>query len=259
MSRLTHFARDLQGRIERLFEMPLGPDATPLEISQAVLDEVERKLQPIGGGRKTLPYNRLLVRVKQTNGARAPLEAVFAGLADRLRVRLRELGCDVPPALDVKVQLLKKAPAEWPADQLFALEYHASPSGAPDAPASCTLNITVLKGATARKSYSFTEPVISIGRTPDPTDEEGRIRRNRVAFLDTADGITETVGRVHAHLRFDAETRNYRLFDDGSSNGTSIVRNGAAIAVPRRDPRGIRVISGDEIQVGRAVLRITLS
>jgi hypothetical protein len=46
--------------------------------------------------------------------------------------------------------------------------------------------------------------------------------------------------------------------DEGSSNGTSVIRNGAAIPVPPRDPRGVRVQSGDEIQVGRAVLRLTI-
>ena len=84
-------------------------------------------------------------------------------------------------------------------------------------------------------------------------------RRNRVAFLDARDGVTETVGRAHARLRFDAGSRSYRLFDDGSSNGTSIIRDGTTIAVPPRDPRGVRVQSGDEIQVGRALLRIEIA
>jgi hypothetical protein len=261
VSRLTHIARDLQGRLERLFEVPLGADATPLEISQAVVDEVERKLQPIGRGRKTFPYTRLVVRVSQTNGERAPLEAVFAGLPERLRERFAELGCDISRPVEVKLQLLKKIPAEWAPNQLFAVEYQApaDDTSARDSAAVGCLNITVLKGAAPKKTYSFSEPVISIGRTPDPTDEEGRVRRNRVAFLDVTDGVTETVGRVHAHLRFDAHTREYRIFDDGSSNGTAIVRDGAAIPVPARDPRGVRVLSGDEVQVGRALLRIAIA
>ncbi len=259
MSRLSHIARDLQGRIERLFDAPLDANATPLEICQAVMDDVERKLQPVGRGRKTFPYTRLIVRVRQTNGERAPLDAVFAGLSGRLRERLGELGCEAPHALDVKVHVLKKVPAEWTPNQLFAVEYHAAAEGAADnGSPPCSVIITVLKGATSKKAFTFTEPVISIGRTPDPTDEEGRVRRNRIAFLDTTDGITETVGRVHAHLRFDPRTREYRLFDDGSSNGTCIVREGTAIPVPPRDPRGIRVLSGDEIQVGRAVLRLAI-
>ena len=259
--RLSHIARDLQVRIERLFDAPLDADATPLEISQAIVDEVERKLQPVGRGRRAFPYTRVVVRIRQPRGDRAALEAAFAGLGDRLRERLVELQCDAPRALGVKVLLLKKTPAEWSPSQLFAVECQSpveSAAAASNASLASSVNITIVKGAASRRAYSFTEPLIAIGRTPDPTDEEGRLRRNRVAFLDTVDGVTETVGRVHAHLRFDSETREYRLFDDGSSNGTSIVRDGAAIPVPPRDPRGVRVCSGDEVQVGRAVLRIVI-
>ena len=67
--------------------------------------------------------------------------------------------------------------------------------------------VAVLKGAATEGTYTFTEPVISIGRSEDPTDELGRVRRNRVAFLDTVDGVTETVGRAHARLRFDADVQ----------------------------------------------------
>ena len=46
------------------------------------------------------------------------------------------------------------------------------------------------------------------------------------------------------------------MFDEGSSNGTHVIRAGTSIAVPARDPRGVRVRSGDEIQFGRARVRI---
>jgi hypothetical protein len=100
--------------------------------------------------------------------------------------------------------------------------------------------------------------MISIGRTAEPIDASGRIRRNHVAFLDEIDGTTETVGRAHAHLRFDATAAECRLFDEGSSNGTSIIRGGSAIQVPARDPRGVRIQSGDEIQLGRALIRVSI-
>ena len=259
--RLSHIARDLQVRIERLFDAPLDANATPLEISRAIVDEVERKVQPVGRGRRAFPYTRLVVRIRQTQGDRVALEAAFAELGDRLRERLAELQCDAPRDLGVKVLLLKKIPTEWAPHQLFAIEYQSpvETAGAGSNPSlPSPVNITILKGATSRRNYSFNEPLIAIGRTPDPTDEEGRVRRNRIAFVDTVDGVTETVGRVHAHLRFDPRAREYRVFDDGSSNGTSIVREGAIIPVPPRDPRGVRVCSGDEVQVGRAVLRVVI-
>lgn len=259
--RLTHIGKDLQSRLRRMFDSPLEADATPLEICQAALDEIEGKMQPVGRGQRIFPYGRIVVRVRQMNGERTALEAAFATFDARLRERLAELRCQPPPGLETKVVLLKKAPSDWPESRLFSIEYqkHAE-TAAPgqSAPAAVPVHITVMKGAASRKAYSFTDPVISIGRTADPTDETGRVRRNRVAFLDTSDGITETVGRAHAHIRFDPRSREYRLFDDGSSNGTSIVRNGSTIPVMPRDPRGVRVCSGDEVQIGRAVIRIAI-
>lgn len=259
--RLTHIGKDLQSRLRRMFDSPLEADATPLEICRAALDEIEGRMQPIGRGQRIFPYTRLVVRVRQMNGERAALEAAFANFDARLRERLGELRCQPPAALEAKVVLLKKAPSDWPPSRLFLIDYQThSETAAPGqkAPVALPVHITVMKGAASRRAYSFTDPVISIGRTADPTDETGRVRRNRVAFLDTTDGITETVGRAHAHIRFDPRLREYRLFDDGSSNGTSIVRNGSTIRVMPRDPRGVRVCSGDEVQIGRAVIRIAI-
>ena len=36
----------------------------------------------------------------------------------------------------------------------------------------------------------------------------------------------------------------------------AVLRGGEEIAVHRRDPRGVRVRSGDEIRLGRALLRV---
>jgi hypothetical protein len=121
-----------------------------------------------------------------------------------------------------------------------------------------TLRVTIVKGQCGSAKYTIAEPVIPIGRTEEPVDAQGRIRRNRIAFLDARDGITETVGRAHARLQFDPETAAYHLFNEGSSNPTFVVRDGRSIPVPPRDPRGLRVQSGDEVQLGRAVIRLTI-
>ena len=92
----------------------------------------------------------------------------------------------------------------------------------------------------------------------EATDASGRIRRNDVAFLDRVDGVTETVGRAHARFRRDEKTGEYRVFDEGSRNGTSIVRSGATIVVPPTDPRGVRVETGDEVRLGRALIRLSV-
>ena len=121
------------------------------------------------------------------------------------------------------------------------------------------LTMTVVKGQCAESEYVFEEPVIAIGRTAEPTDAFGQVRYNHVAFAETRDGINETVGRAHARLQFDRTTGHYHLFNEGSSNPTSILRRGKTIRVAPRDPRGVRVLSGDQLQLGRAVLRVTVS
>jgi hypothetical protein len=258
--RFSEIGRQLHSRVRRFFDSPLAPDATPLEISHAVLDDIEGKLQPVGRGERVFPYTRLVVKVVTTAADRAAVEAAFDSLPQRVAERLQELRCATEHPVAVKTLLLRKAPSSWEPGQVFSVEYSTAQQTevAPPAQPRGALRVTVVKGAATEAAYTFTDDVIAIGRTAEATDARGRLRRNRVAFLDTVDGITETVGRAHARLRFDRTTREYRLFDEGSSNGTSIVRAGATIAVPPRDPRGIRVQSGDEVHIGRAVIRVTL-
>ncbi len=266
-------SRDLHSRLKQFFDTPLDASATPLEIGLAVLDDVERHVEPIGRGRRAFPYTSLTVHVLAEENTRVRIETALQTLDQRVRERLGELNCDPPRALVVAIAWLDERPSTWTSGQIFTVEYgraaltavapaaSTAPSVSLTDPAPAILPdvvVSVLKGAATDETYRFHEPMISIGRSEDPTDALGRVRRNRVAFLDVVDGVTETVGRAHARLRFDAASRDYRLFDDGSSNGTAILRGGETIAVPARDPRGVRVQSGDEVLVGRAVIRIEL-
>lgn len=266
--KLLEFHRDVSTRLRRFFDAPLDERATPLEIAHAVLDEIERAVQPVGRGRRIFPYQRLIVRVRPTQTDRAAVERGLANLGARLQERLSELGCE-PSPVDVRVQVLKRVPAEWDDNRLFTIEYQAGlEDGRAAAAATHTrgtaaasippLQISVLKGAAPKKSYTFADLVVSIGRSTDPTDALGRMRHNRLAFADVEDGVTETVGRAHARLVFEHARGHYLLFDEGSSNGTSIARGGASIRVPPRDPRGVRILSGDEVHLGRAVIRVTV-
>jgi len=260
VTRLVDIGRALQSRIRVFFDAPLDARATPLELLQAVLEQIELKIHPAGRGRRIFPYNHILVRIGPTDADRTALQAVFDGLSARVRERLSELQCPVPASLDVRVTFLKRAPDDWADGRLFAVDCrHDAATGVPEVREEArqrAVRLTVVKGAAASDSYRFCQPAIAIGRTAEPIDFQGRVRRNDVAFLDEIDGITETVGRAHARLQFDAHGRCYRLYNDGSSNPTSIVRAGSTLPVAPRDPRGIRVESGDDIQLGRAVLRL---
>jgi len=67
--------------------------------------------------------------------------------------------------------------------------------------------------------------------------------------------VTDSALLVDASTKDDAAV--YRLSDDRSAYGTSIVRNGAAIEVPTGS-RGIRLQTGDEIVLGEARLKVKL-
>lgn len=263
---IAGFGKDVHTRIRTFFDTPLGPEATPLEIAQAVLDTLERQAQPVGRGRRMFPFSAITVRVLATESTAPGVSAAFRDFEVRALERLAEVRCEAPRALRVDVTLLPQTPAAWTPEQVFDIEYVAvppAPSAMPGRVANeapvVTLHVSVLAGTVIDGPAAFTDATLSIGRSADPSDDQGRPRRNRVAFADIADGINETVGRAHARLKRDRETGEYRLFDEGSRNGTSIVRDGEVIAVHRRDPRGVRVRSGDEIHLGRAAIRVEIT
>ena len=84
------------------------------------------------------------------------------------------------------------------------------------------------------------------------------VRINHVAFLENGDEVNQSVSRRHARIELDAETRRPRIVDDNSAQGTSIIRGGRGIPVPRGS-RGLTLQSDDEVAFGQARLRIKLS
>jgi FHA domain len=242
--------------VKHLFGSPLGPDAKPLEIRAAVVDAIEARVEPIGGGRRAFPGNRIIVRaLARTAADRSSLEVTFANLNAKVRERLQEIRCDTPHPFDVSVSFLKKAPSDWADGQLFSVDCQRAKADPSSLSSSVPcVRINVLKGTATRKLYTFTEATILMGRTADVKEPAGRGRRNHVAFEDA----NSSVSRAHARLTFDRARGQYQLLDDGSLHGTLVVRRGETIHVPRRDPRGILVQSGDEIQLGDATIRVVI-
>jgi hypothetical protein len=260
-ARLRHIGRDLHSKLKEFFENPLDASATPLELLQAALDDLERRAQPAGRGRRTFPYNRVVVRIAQHAADEAAIQAVFRDLGTRLRDRLAELTCEMPASIAATVVLEPAPEPDAPARvrvECFDDDADVTTPAPPGLSQRPALRITVVKGQCAEAEYVFDEPVIAIGRTAEPTDALGLVRYNHVAFLEERDGVNETVGRAHARLQFDTASGHYVLFNESSSNPTSIVRGGRMIRVAPRDPRGVRVQSGDEVRLGRAVLRLAM-
>src|SRR5262249_41148683 len=150
----------------RFLDPPLGPDAQPVEVRAAVVDAIERKVAILGVGRAAFPYDRVTVRVAVRPGAdRRAFEAVFTGLDDKVRDRLRERRCEIPPRLETGVVLLKKQPSDWPPERWFTIECHAADDGRSQSSSASgpLLKVTVVNGVTDRKSYAFREGTILVG------------------------------------------------------------------------------------------------
>ena len=265
-------ARKLERTLTRSVEAAIGElvgreEATPLEIVHATLERAEQQVIEIGRGRRVFPFTRVTVQIAgaRDREARARVEAVMAGppsLSDRLEDRLRAAGC-ATPGVAVRVVHVSAAGAGWTNPRFnIAFDRGGEPAPAPapvPVPARAgRLKLTVLKGKAAQRVYVFTAARVDLGRCAEVVDRHQRVlRTNDVAFAENDVDENLSVSRRHAHIGFDERTGAYRVWDDRSAQGTSIVRNGRTIRVPP-GARGTRLVSGDELVLGRARLRVTI-
>ena len=268
LERSRQFVQNVASRVGEAINPPLTDDATPLDIQHAIVEAIESRAQPVGGGRRALPdaYVKVTVIARDASQERA-LQVVLVGLQARVMARLAEVECDVPRGFRIDVAYLRRRPSGWPAAQPMAIEYEAdAPAGSgraerekaveQDQPA---LILTVVRGRAASDSYTLREPLIRIGRSAAPVDDRGHARHNHVAFTEEDDAHSRTVGRGHGEIRYDRVRDEYRIFDEGSANGTRVIRAGEVIDVPSRDPFGIAIRSGDELEFGTAAVRVEIA
>jgi hypothetical protein len=236
----------------------------PLEIVLAILDAVERRIEPTGRGTRVFPFNRIeLSVVAPSRETRGRLEAVFAGatpLRTRIVDRLQSLGCS-PVDVVVEIQYVDRGEPTWSAPE-FDLQFArvADPEDNLRELASqpAQIEIRVLHGVMDRWAYSLAAPRIDVGRGAEVRDQRNRlIRTNHVVFSEGAGDVNQTVSRKHAHIEYEPVTGHFRLRDDGSEHGTEIVRGGRTISV-LRGTRGARLQSDDEVVLGEARVRIRL-
>jgi hypothetical protein len=247
----------------------------PLETAHALLEDVERQVQPAGRGRWVFPFNRLTIELcASSREDKARLTAVIGDpdtLRERIADRLRPL-CAIGP-LEVRIRFRTSRPVSWgERDYHLDLERietappaaHApAPAHAPararalaHAPARAPIELTVMNGAADRRRFSFTTDRIDIGRGAEVVDSRQRLlRRNQVAFVEDGSDINQTVSRRHAHILYREASREYRVYDDNSSRGTHIIRKGTTIPVPP-GARGVALRSDDELVLGQARLRV---
>jgi len=262
-------ARDLEARLARTVDraaarvLPVGGSREPLEIAHAVVEAVEREVQPAGRGRHLFPFNRIGVSVlAPSRQMRARVEAVFATeptLEQRITGRLEAAGCSVPD-LTVSVACVAEAGHEWEARD-FHVEFdrveHPTPTTRLASHELPSIELEVVAGTADQASFVFQLARIELGRCGEVRDRHNRVvRTNHVAFADQDCRPNQTVSRRHAHVEYQAATDEFRLYDDGSEQGTGLSRRGRTIAVPP-GARGVRLEPGDEILLGQARLRVS--
>lgn len=257
--RLVRFERKLGKKIEGLARRK-GTRPEPFELIPAILDDVEEHIEPTGGAGRTFPYDRLVVHVAVESGRAAAARAVFAHeppLAERIRERLLQARAEPQPGLKVLLKVVEgPSPKAW-RGRSFTIDYQqqvpgdrrrtAPSSGAP------SVRLVVLCGQTGRRTHELRLQRIEIGRMDTVVDRTRRtVRRNHLAFLDQEDEVNASVSRAHAHLEYQEDERGFRLFDDDSSQGTRVLRDGRSHDVPSRGSRGVKLRHGDELQFGQA-------
>ena len=261
-NRVDGAMRSAVHRVQTWFDPPLDGEAKPLEIREAIIEDIEQRAESVGAGRRVLPYNHVTVTVLVADkAARTRLQAALAGVQESIAARLGEIRCAVPAGFTVETRYITRPATTWPANQRLAFDYQMrekarGAAASPDEPPQ--LHITIARGEATHTSYTFAESHVRIGRSAQPIDGSGRPRTNNVAFLDDSDDQSRTVGRAHASIRYDGARREYRVFDDGSHNGTRVMREGVLLEVKPHDPVGVTLRSGDEIQLGTAALRVQI-
>ena len=260
-------ARRLESTIARRFDRAAREAAgavtrEPLEIVHLVVEAVEHEIQPGGRGKRAFPFNSITLSVlAPSREERARFEAVVGGeppLRDRIVERLRSKSCAIDD-LTLDVAYVAKAPKDWRHPQFtlaFARVARAPAKETRREAAFTRIDLTVVRGTAERKTYSLAANRIDLGRCAEVRDTRNRlIRTNQVAFVEGSGEVNQSVSRRHAHIAYEPTSGGYRLRDDGSAHGTSVVRNGSTVAVPPGS-LGIRLRTGDELVLGEARLRI---
>lgn len=230
----------------------------PLDVVQAIVSDSERGIQAIGRGRRVFPFNDIRVQIVASDKpVRAQFDAVIAGpptLRQRITERLNAAGCDVAP-VEVHVAYVAKPRTDW-AQPEFHVEFTQVDRPAPSPPPIPRFEAIVSAGVAEHPAYSLNDPTIALGRGVEVRDARQRLLRiNQIVFVEGGGPVNDTVSRRHAHIELDAASGRYRLFDDGSARGTSVIRGGRAVVVPP-GARGLLLQSGDEIALGDARLRV---
>ena len=125
LTRVDGALRSAVQRVQLWFDPPLDGEAKPLEIREAIIEDIEQRVESAGAGRRVLPYNRVTVTVLAADKpSRARLQAALAGLQESVAARLSEIRCAIPAGFAVETRYVTRPAPAWAPDQRLAFDYH---------------------------------------------------------------------------------------------------------------------------------------
>ncbi len=264
MSVLRRIEKSLDQRLRGIFggshREPGAREA--IELYRDALDQIAARASVGKRGGRVFPFDLITIELMAENAERkAVLETLFdaAQLGNDVRATLAEERVAEPPNLTVAVRYPENAVVEMRVVCEKTAQAQAPVAMAPPEISGMPLTraiLSTLSGIPSSQHFIADCPHINIGREDEVVDSFGRpIRRNDLFFPEAAHEANASVSRSHAHLRFDAVTGGWRIYDDGSSLGTGIFRQGRRIEVPSHAARGVLLRPGDEISLGQVRMR----
>jgi len=259
MSRVQKLEKRIDQKLRQMLRSS-SPDQArePIELYRAVLDEVTSRIDVLPRGKRAFVYSLVSISVLLPDPARRrSYELVFTEadpMTRDVKTYFEENDVDYPPRFKVHVEFAESLPVDV-SERGFDVTYSNHPAPAAE-PESISVRLTMLAGNAEKNQYDFAKHRINIGRLAEVRDSDLRtVRRNDIALKDDSTTENSTVSRTHAHLEYDPDARRFRLFDDGSARGTTVIRDGSVITVPRGNSKGILLQSGDEIILAMVRIR----
>lgn len=260
MSLLRRIEKSLDHRLRSIFsggrKEPGAREA--IELYRDALDQIAARATAGKRGGRVFPFNLITIELHAADAERkAVLETLFDSgqLGEDIRSTLEESRITPPAELTVTVRYPEESLVEMRI--LCEKQENEKPVPAPVISAAPTpARLLTITGVSSATELSLDRPRINLGREEEVLDVSGRpIRRNELSFPETAHEANGTVSRAHAHISFDPGAGLWRIFDDGSSLGTSLFRAGRRIEVPAHGGRGVALRPGDEIYLGQVRLK----
>jgi hypothetical protein len=241
----------------------------PLELKQAILQEIDGGIVAVGDNRRIFPYATVEVRLRAHDEAAKSLlrrALVDNGLLETaIHEHLQPPRCERAEPR-VKVVFDAAAGGTDPARD-FELRFDAG-GRAGDAEAY----LEVLEGLANRRQIHLQHHETFIGRCEFPPAGGSRVaRKNDLYFLDPREQqgrvakelkeneeINQSVSRMHARIIYSEKRDSYYVYDDGSRSGTTLLRGGRGVATSVDQHAGKALESGDVLCFGKAKVRFKL-